>query len=111
MSKRNIYSVVADVKKTLKSNKHYVFSEIYKKVYDICSLEIRFINSNGDIGVYDEQAGDGWFKFNQLMTKADAENEKRKYLAEHKQQRINLLKRFIEEYKQEIKELEKADEN
>ena len=109
MTERNIYSVVEDVKKTLESGKHYTYSEINKKVYDVCSLEITRICWNGEIYVCDMQAEDGfWCKLNELMTKADAENEKRKDLEKRKQERIKLLNGFIEEYKRQIKELEES---
>lgn len=110
MTEKNIFKVVEDVKKTLESGKHYTYSDINKKVYDIYSLEITRICWSGEIYVCDMQTEDGfWCNINELMTKADAENKKRKDLEMNKQRCIERYKGYIEEYKQKIKELEEAD--
>ena len=109
MTEKDIFRVVEDVKKTLESDKHYIYSDINKKVYDVRSLTIAHIVLNGEIALCGRQVGNGfWCKINELITKADAENKKRKDLEKHKQSCIERYKGYIEEYKQKIKELEES---
>lgn len=89
MTKRNIFSVVADVKKTLESDRHFIYRETFGKVYDVRNLEITGISIEGAIRVYDINSEDAfWFNFKQLMTKADAENEDRKVLSRYINKRL-----------------------
>lgn len=107
MTKKNIFNVVADVKKALESDKHFVYTS--GDVYDVCSFEITGISVEGAIRAYNDRTEEAsWFNLNQLMTKADAENEKKKDLETRKQKAINRYKRYIAEYKQQIKELEES---
>lgn len=83
MTKKDIFTTVENVKKALEGDKHFIYVEIFDKVYDVRRLEITGIGSNGAINVYDKRADSHfWFHFNKLITKADAENEKRKSFKE-----------------------------
>jgi len=108
MTERNIFNVVEDVKKTLESDKHYIYSDINKEVYDARSLKITHIILSGEIAFCGRKVGNGfWCEINELITKEDAENKKRKDLEMNRQRCIDRYKGYIEEYKQKIKELEK----